>query len=65
MKRALTIERNRRSPSPKCARADTNYVEMTFAIVKGDAESEVFGAVAVARDVTDRVDRARAAGHFS
>src|SRR5215475_7521137 len=29
------------------------YVEMTFAIVKG--ESEVLGAVAMARDVTERV----------
>jgi PAS domain S-box-containing protein len=34
------------------------YVEMSFAIVKGDAESEVLGAVAVARDVTERVERA-------
>jgi PAS domain S-box-containing protein len=36
------------------------YVEMTFAIVKGDAESEVLGSVAMARDVTDRVERERA-----
>jgi PAS domain S-box-containing protein len=36
------------------------YVEMTFAIVKGDSESEALGAVAVARDVTDRVERERA-----
>ena len=41
------------------------YVEMTFAIVKGDAESEALGAVAVARDVTDRVERERAAGRSS
>jgi len=41
------------------------YVEMTFALVKGDAESEVLGAVAVARDVTDRVERERAAGRSS
>ena len=34
------------------------YVEMSFAIVKGDTESEVLGAVAVARDVTERVERA-------
>ena len=31
------------------------YVEMTFAIVKGDTEGEVFGSVAMARDVTERV----------
>jgi PAS domain S-box-containing protein len=37
------------------------YVEMTFAIVKGDAESEILGAVAMARDVTERVVRERAA----
>jgi PAS domain S-box-containing protein len=37
------------------------YVEMTFAIVNGEAEGEVLGAVAMARDVTDRVERERAA----
>ena len=37
------------------------YVEMTFAIVRGDAEGEVLGSVAMARDVTDRVERERAA----
>lgn len=36
------------------------YVEMTFAVVKGD-EGEVFGSVAVARDVTERVERERTA----
>jgi len=36
------------------------YVEMTFAIVKGDTESEVLGAVAMARDVTERVEREHA-----
>jgi PAS domain S-box-containing protein len=41
------------------------YVEMTFAIVKGDTEGEVLGSVAVARDVTDRVERERAAGSVS
>ena len=43
------------------------YVEMTFAIVKGDTESEVevLGAVAVARDVTERVERERAANRSS
>ena len=35
------------------------YVEMSFAVVKGD--SDVIGAVAVARDVTERVERERAA----
>jgi PAS domain S-box-containing protein len=35
------------------------YVEMSFALVKGD--SDVIGAVAVARDVTERVERERAA----
>ena len=37
------------------------YVEMTFAIVKGAVEDEVLGSVAMARDVTDRVERERAA----
>ncbi|MGA8898568.1 PAS domain-containing protein [Bradyrhizobium sp.] len=37
------------------------YVEMTFAIVKGEAEGKVLGSVAVARDVTERVERERAA----
>jgi len=41
------------------------YVEMTFAIVKGDTESEVLGAVAVARDVTERIERERAASRSS
>ncbi len=36
------------------------YVEMTFAIVK-DAQGEVLGSVAMARDVTERVERERAA----
>ena len=44
---------------------DDLYVEMTFAIVKGDAEREVLGAVAVARDVTERVERERAASRSS
>ena len=34
---------------------------MSFAIVKGDVETDVLGAVAVARDVTQRVERERAA----
>ena len=41
------------------------YVEMTFAIVKGDAEGEVIGSVAMARDVTERVERERAARRTS
>ena len=41
------------------------YVEMTFALLKDDAQSEKLGAVAVARDVTDRVERERAAGRSS
>jgi len=41
------------------------YVEMTFAIVKDDAGSEALGAVAMARDVTDRVERERAARRSS
>ncbi len=36
------------------------YVEMTFAIVK-DADGKVLGSVAMARDVTERVERERAA----
>jgi PAS domain S-box-containing protein len=41
------------------------YVEMTFAIVKGDTESDVLAAVAIARDVTERVERERAASRSS
>ncbi|MGN6114393.1 MAG: PAS domain S-box protein [Nitrobacter sp.] len=37
------------------------YVEMTFAIVRGSAAGEVLGSVAIARDVTERVERDRAA----
>jgi PAS domain S-box-containing protein len=36
------------------------YVEMTFAIVKGD-EGDVSGSVAMARDVTERLERERSA----
>ena len=36
------------------------YVEMTFALVKDDA-GQVVGSVAIARDVTERVERERAA----
>ena len=37
------------------------YVEMTFALVKGDVEGSALGAVAVARDVTPRFEAQRAA----
>jgi PAS domain S-box-containing protein len=36
------------------------YVEMTFAVVKDDA-GQVVGSVAIARDVTERVEKERAA----
>lgn len=36
------------------------YVEMTFALVKGD-DDDVLGSVAMARDVTERVERERSA----
>jgi PAS domain S-box-containing protein len=36
------------------------YVEMTFALVKDDS-GQVVGSVAIARDVTERVERERAA----
>jgi PAS domain S-box-containing protein len=41
------------------------YVEMTFAVVKGEIESEVLGSVAMARDVTERIERERAAKRSS
>jgi PAS domain S-box-containing protein len=36
------------------------YVEMTFALVKGQAGGAARGAVAVARDVTERIEQQRA-----
>ena len=36
------------------------YVEMTFALVQGQAGGTVRGAVAVARDVTERIEQQRA-----
>ena len=36
------------------------YVEMTFALVTEQAEGRVRGAVAVARDVTERIEQQRA-----
>jgi PAS domain S-box-containing protein len=41
------------------------YVEMTFTIVKEEAGSEALCAVAMARDVTERVERERAASRTS
>ena len=41
------------------------YLEMSFAIVKGDTESEVLSAVAVARDITERVEREHVASQSS
>jgi PAS domain S-box-containing protein len=41
------------------------YVEMTFGVVKGVAEGDVLGSVAMARDVTERVERERAAARAS
>jgi hypothetical protein len=38
---------------------------MTFAIVTSDAGRDVLGAVAMARDVTERVERERAASQSS
>jgi PAS domain S-box-containing protein len=37
------------------------YVELTFAIVSSDTANDMLGSVAVARDVTERVERERAA----
>ncbi len=39
------------------------YVEMTFALVKGQAGGAAFGAVAVARDVTERIEQQRSDAH--
>jgi PAS domain S-box-containing protein len=39
------------------------YVEMTFALVKGQTGDAARGAVAVARDVTARIEQERAAAH--
>ena len=41
------------------------YVEMTFAIVTGNAGGEAFCSVGMARDVTERVERERAASRSS
>ncbi len=39
------------------------YVEMTFALVKGQAGGAAHGAVAVAREVTRRIEEQRADAH--
>ena len=39
------------------------YVEMTFALVKEQAEGSALGAVAVARDVTERLEQQRTGAH--
>jgi len=36
------------------------YVELTFSLVRGQADGAVRGAVAVARDVTERIEQQRA-----
>ena len=36
------------------------YVELTFALVRGEAGGGALGAVAVARDVTERIEQQRA-----
>lgn len=41
------------------------YTEMTFAIVKGADNDGVLGSVAVVRDVTERVEKERAASRAS
>jgi len=41
------------------------YIEMTFAIVRGTLDSEILGSVAMARDVTERVEKERAARRSS
>ncbi|WP_315745245.1 MULTISPECIES: PAS domain S-box protein [unclassified Bradyrhizobium] len=41
------------------------YTEMTFAIVKSAGNDEVLGSVGVVRDVTERVEKERAASRWS
>jgi PAS domain S-box-containing protein len=41
------------------------YTEMTFAIVKAVGNDDVLGSVAVVRDVTERVEKERAASRAS
>lgn len=62
---ALASGRTRLAGRPSLTRAVHKdgrklYVEMTFALVKDDAGA-VLGSVAIARDVTERVEKERAA----
>ena len=62
--RAMETGRTRLSGRPTITRATHKsgarlYVEMTFAVVRG-ADGEALGAVAVARDATERYERERA-----
>lgn len=63
--RAVAAGRTRLAGRPSLTRATHKdgrklYVEMTFALVKDDG-GQVVGSVAIARDVTERVERERAA----
>ncbi|AMO22562.1 PAS domain S-box protein [Ramlibacter solisilvae] len=63
--KAMTTGQTRLAGRPSLTRAerkngDKLYVEMTFAVVKDDAGG-VAGSVAIARDVTERVQKERAA----
>ncbi|WP_456632425.1 PAS domain S-box protein [Bradyrhizobium sp. URHC0002] len=58
---ARNFKATRHSPALYTKALRKLYVEMTFVIVKGDTEGEVLGSVAMARDVTERVERERAA----
>lgn len=53
-----SISSSRRPDGP--SRGRKLYVEMTFAVVKA-AEGDTLGSVAMARDVTERVEREPAA----
>jgi PAS domain S-box-containing protein len=62
--RAMETGRTRLSGRPTITRATHKsgarlYVEMTFAVVRAD-DGAVLGAVAVARDATERYEQARA-----
>lgn len=66
---AVQAGRTRLAGRPALTRAAAKngsrlYVEMTFALVKSEA-GEVVGSVAIARDVTERVERERAAAAAS
>jgi PAS domain S-box-containing protein len=64
-RKAMALGNTRLGGRPSLTRAVRKdgsklYVEMTFAVVKDDA-GKVVGSVAIARDVTERVQRERAA----